>query len=123
MKSREDDYAWANKSKDRLAERNGGASWLRSIHVYADIIPSMSESEYEQLRDDIAQHGLREPIWTLDGKILDGRHRWRACQELGLRPKTRPYTGADPLAFVVSLNLHRRHRSKRRRRQADWRNC
>lgn len=32
-----------------------------------------------------------------------------ACNELGIEPSFREYTGDDPAGFVVSLNLHRRH--------------
>lgn len=44
-----------------------------------------------------------------DGKILDGGNRYRACTELGIAPETIEYSGGDPLAFVLSENLHRRH--------------
>lgn len=47
---------------------------------------------------------------TPDGQLLDGRHRWRACQELGIEPKTEIIT-TNPWAYVVSMNLHRRHLS------------
>jgi len=52
---------------------------------------------------------LREPIWIYDGQILDGRNRWRACEVVGVEPESREYQGDDPLGFVLSLNLHRRH--------------
>jgi N6-adenosine-specific RNA methylase IME4/ParB-like chromosome segregation protein Spo0J len=79
------------------------------IHAAANIFPPMAPSEYTALRADIAAHGLREPIWTKDGSIIDGRHRWRACEELKIAAITREYDGDDVAAFVVSLNLHRRH--------------
>jgi hypothetical protein len=42
--------------------------------------------------------------------VLDGRHRLRACEELGREPRVREARpDDDPLALVVSLNLHRRH--------------
>jgi hypothetical protein len=44
-----------------------------------------------------------------EGKVLDGRNRATACERLGVQPKTVEYTGNDPLAFVLSKNLHRRH--------------
>ena len=78
-------------------------------HPAANIFPLMDEVAYAALRDDIAANGLIEPIWFCDGKILDGRNRWRACNELGISPEVREYTGNDPIGFVVSLNLSRRH--------------
>jgi len=54
--------------------------------------------------------GLREPIWVYQGKIIDGRNRFRACQETKTEPRFREWDGQGSLvSFVVSLNLHRRH--------------
>ena len=52
----------------------------------------------------------REPI-TLhpDGRILDGRNRYRAAQVAGVPCPEHTYTGTDFVAFVVSTNLNRRH--------------
>lgn len=70
----------------------------------------MSASEYDALKADIAENGLLEPIWLHDGKIIDGRNRYQACVEIGVKPKFRDWNGNGSLvAFVVSLNLHRRH--------------
>jgi 16S rRNA G966 N2-methylase RsmD len=78
-------------------------------HPYADIFPMMSEEEYITLRADIEANGLREAIWLYEGQILDGRNRYRACVDVGVDVRTEAYLGDDPLAFVVSLNLARRH--------------
>lgn len=78
-------------------------------HPAADLFPLMDEADYAALKADIQVNGLHEPLWLHDGLLLDGRHRLRACQELGIEPATRNYTGNDPAGFVVSLNLHRRH--------------
>ena len=78
-------------------------------HEIASIFPMMGQADYEALREDIRKNGLREPIVLYDGKILDGRNRWRACQELGIEPQTTTYTGDDPVGYVMSMNLHRRH--------------
>src|SRR5262249_12645705 len=43
------------------------------------------------------------------GKILDGRNRYNACKALLRDPITDEYKGTDPLGFVLSANLHRRH--------------
>lgn len=80
-----------------------------NIHPVAEIFPRMPATEFAALKSDIAAHGLREPVWTKDGAIIDGRHRWRACEELGVECPVREYEGADLVAFVVSLNLRRRH--------------
>jgi len=80
------------------------------FHETATIFPMMDEGEYQALKSDIAEHGLRESIWTWEGKIIDGRNRWKVCQELGIEPRTRPWSGDGSLvAFIVSMNLHRRH--------------
>jgi hypothetical protein len=55
------------------------------------------------------RNGLREPIMLFERAILDGRNRYLACECAGIEPRFEDYTGADPLAYVVSLNLKRRH--------------
>jgi hypothetical protein len=64
---------------------------------------------------DIRQHGVREPIVLYQGAILDGRNRWRASFEAGVECPTVDYEGEDPVGFVVSRNLRRRHLSESQR--------
>lgn len=80
------------------------------IHEVADIFPPMSPEEYQALKADIQKDGQREPIWLHEGAIIDGKNRDRACRELGIPLRVRNWDGKGSLtAFVVSLNLHRRH--------------
>ena len=79
------------------------------FHELANIFPMLGEEELKDLCADIEKNGLAEPITVYEGKILDGRNRATACQRLGIEPKTVEYTGDDPVAFVLSKNLHRRH--------------
>lgn len=79
------------------------------FHPLAEIFPLLEGAEFASLVDDIAEHGQRELIVLFDDKILDGRNRYRACNEAGVEPKFAAYDGDDPAAFVVSLNLRRRH--------------
>ena len=53
-----------------------------------------------------------EPITIGDGKILDGRSRAKACGMLGVETNTTEFPGNDPLGFVLSKNVRRRHLSK-----------
>lgn len=80
-------------------------------HPLAMLIPAMGEDEFANLRQDIEANGLRVPILLYEGKVLDGRHRLRACEETGVAPTFERYNGDEPAAHVLSLNLHRRHLS------------
>lgn len=81
------------------------------FHPIADIFPLMQGQEYEDLKADIAKNGLVEPIWLHpDGRIIDGRNRWRACTETNTNAKFEKWDGQGSLIeFILSLNLHRRH--------------
>jgi N6-adenosine-specific RNA methylase IME4 len=85
------------------------------FHEIANVFPLIEGAEFKELVADIAANGLREPVILLDGKILDGRNRYRACVEAGIEPRSVEYSGTDPVAFVVSLNLRRRHLSEGQR--------
>ena len=85
------------------------------FHELANIFTMLGEEELVALCADIEKNGLAEPITLYEGKILDGRNRARACERLGIKPKTVEYTGNDPVAFVLSKNLHRRHLSESQR--------
>src|SRR5262245_24000688 len=79
-------------------------------HPAAEIFPRMTGVDFAALVEDINQNGQREPIVVYNDMILDGRHRYRACQELGREPITSVWDGkGTPEAFVISKNLHRRH--------------
>ncbi|MCW7076400.1 MAG: MT-A70 family methyltransferase [Candidatus Syntrophoarchaeum sp.] len=79
------------------------------FHEIANMFPLMEGAEFDALVADIKKNGLLEPIWLYEDKILDGRNRYRACQLAGVEPQFVKYTKGDPLAFVISANLHRRH--------------
>jgi hypothetical protein len=79
------------------------------FHPIVSIFPIMSEQEFQSHKEDIKINGQAEPIWLYQNRIIDGRHRYRACVELNIEPKFSEYTGNSPLSFVVSLNFNRRH--------------
>ena len=86
------------------------------FHPVCELFPAMQEKEFEALVSDIAQNGLREPIHVLGQSIIDGRHRYRACQATGVEPRfVEVADNADLYGLVISLNLHRRHLSESQR--------
>lgn len=94
-------------------------------HPLAELFPMLSEQEIRELADDIVTYGQREPIVLLDGKVLDGRNRLAACRFAEVEPQFAEFEGDDPLGFVLSLNLHRRHLTESQRamvaaRLVDW---
>lgn len=82
---------------------------MMPIHPAAELFPEMTEAEFAELVEDIRANGLHDPIVTTPQReILDGRHRYQACMDLGIDPQFRRYEG-EPWRYVISTNLHRRH--------------
>lgn len=101
-------------------------------HPFADLFPMIEGDAFADLVEDIRQNGVREPVVLLGGRILDGRNRYRAGVEAGFftvspmggypRPASsfvifeKAHPGVDPLAWVISKNLRRRHLTDDQRR-------
>lgn len=82
------------------------------IHPAADLMPMLGESDLDALAADIRANGLHEPVVLFDGQVLDGRNRLAACHLAGVEPTFRTLEScADPVGFVLSVNVRRRHLS------------
>ena len=80
---------------------------------YEKLLPQMSTKEFEELKRSIQIEGQHYPIIANeDLEVLDGHHRFRACNELGLEPDFEIRKFEDKLnekKFVIESNLRRRH--------------
>src|SRR5262249_26511942 len=78
----------------------------------------LKDRELLDLVEDIRANGQQEDIVLYEGKILDGRNRDLACRMAGIEPRYREFEGKDPVAFVISANVHRRHLTPEERQAA-----
>ena len=88
------------------------------LHELCALFPRMGGEEFEALKADIKANGLRQPIVTYQGSVLDGGNRYQACMDLGIKPLMVEYTGSDLVGYVESANLHRRHLETKSQRVA-----
>lgn len=51
---------------------------------FQSLIPPLSDDEYERLEKSILAEGVRNPIVTWNGTIIDGHNRYRICDEHGI---------------------------------------
>jgi len=88
-----------------------------SPHPAAALFPMLPEAELKALAQDIKEHGQRQPIVVYKGQVLDGRNRREACRIARIEPWVVEWDGAggDPVAYVLSVNLHRRHLNESQR--------
>jgi len=88
-----------------------GVRW----HEYAKLFPMLDGDALAAFEADVRQNGVREPIVFYQGELLDGRNRYMAARAAGVEYPFVEYLGDDPLGFVVSLNLSRRHLNESQR--------
>jgi hypothetical protein len=84
------------------------------IHPAADIFPMIEGAPFQGLKDDIARNGLLQPVELWENRVIDGRNRLRACEELGIEPTYRHVSvrpDSCPVSYALSANIHRRHLS------------
>lgn len=88
-----------------------------NAHPASEVFPMMESDRLLALAEDIRAHGLKHPIITYEGLVLDGRNRERACALVGIEPRYEEWSpdGQLPTEFVVSENLHRRDLTKAQR--------
>lgn len=65
-----------------------GVGTLTVDDDFRSLIPPLSDDEYMRLERSIIAEGVRDPIITWQGTIVDGHNRYRICQEHGIAFKT-----------------------------------
>jgi len=91
------------------------------FHELANEYPLIEEDELANLVEDIRKKGIIEAITLYEGKILDGRNRYRAAKEAGRTLIEHNFRylsqGWDPEEFVSSKNDHRRNLDTKQKRE------
>jgi len=91
-------------------------------HPLSAAFASMADTDLGALIADIEQFGQRESGLLLNGMVLDGWHRYQATRALGIEFNylnfEHEFPDTDPVCFVISKNLHRRHLTKEQRAAA-----
>lgn len=87
------------------------------------VMPALTDDEFQELRDDIAANGITVPV-VVDqhGRVIDGHHRLQIAGLLGIDPADVPrvvrevVNAQEARSLAYSLNLHRRHLDREARR-------
>lgn len=84
------------------------------------LLPALLPDEFASLKTSIAERGVDVPIIVdQDGNTIDGFHRQRACDELGIfcpREVRQFETETDKLETILRLNCGRRHLTQNQKR-------
>jgi hypothetical protein len=93
-----------------------------SAHELANLLPMIDPSRFAELREDIRRNGILEPIKLFEGRILDGRNRYKAARECGHAFREADFENfvgsyADAEAYVFSTNFLRRQLSASQRNE------
>ena len=90
-------------------------------HPAAELNRMLNEEEFDKLAQDIEKNGLKLPILTHEGMIIDGRKRYLACLDVEVEPrfeKAELHADECPYDFVMSLSEFRRHDTPSQRSMA-----
>lgn len=82
---------------------------------FENLIPPLSEDEFNGLEKSILEEGVREPIVTWCGYIVDGHNRYKIATKYGLDFDTVEYDFADEAAvklWMIRNQLSRRNLEK-----------
>ena len=79
---------------------------------FRDLIPPLSQNEYEELEKSILSEGCRESIYTWNDYIIDGHNRYEICIKHGLEPPVFSMafeSREEVIIWICSVQLSRRN--------------
>lgn len=82
---------------------------------FQSLIPPLSDDEFKRLEKSILAEGVRDPIITWNGTIIDGHNRYTVCQKHGIKFNTAPRKFASRDAakiWIIENQFARRNLSK-----------
>lgn len=95
-----------------------------TVHPVAALFPMMTDEDLNDLAEDIKANGLVHPVVVdAEGQLIDGRNRLEACRRAEVEPEFMTLNGQEPVAFILSCNVNRRHLNKGQQAMAVARAC
>ena len=90
--------------------------------AYSNLLPPLSDPEYYDLRDDIADRGVQVAVITDEyGNVIEGKHRMLAAAETGRTDVPTEVkagmTDHEKKQLALDLNLKRRHLTTEQRQE------
>jgi len=82
---------------------------MHKQHPLSQAFPAMPAEDFKALKDSIETIGVQNPITLFDGMVIDGWHRYRAANDLGMDCPVAELGDVDPRDFVLAQNKARRH--------------
>lgn len=94
-----------------------------AFHTLSEKWRLLDGDEFRAMVDSIREIGLTDDILLYEGKIVDGRNRYRACREAGVEPRFTTWEGSEEelLSHLDGRNDARRHDEQEvlRKRRAE----
>jgi hypothetical protein len=83
---------------------------IAGVHPAADLVPMSTDEEFQAGCRDVKARGFLHPVKVTNKNLLiDGRNRLQIGWALGLDPALERFNPSDPIAYVLSENVVRRH--------------
>jgi hypothetical protein len=99
-----------DKDRDNVHELSSKLMGSLELDSFSALTMTYTQDGFDELKKDIMLNGLLVPILLRDGKILDGRHRHKACGELGIGVKymeTGNISDDKALDIVISNSINK----------------